>query len=282
MTQPLAYHVVVRALEAEAGWTPAARFACSVAHTLDGHLPYARYQAVGLARRREGSSEATVERMVHEWLATDVNPATQIIGHLPSAEAAVWALNAYTESARLGVRTRLALTLDEAAAAPRLAVRRERAAAGDDPELCRAGVLTLMEILIGQSAHTPAQPGAARGLSSIARLLGVEHSAAAHAVEVFEHEGHVAVARVAELLGCSQRTLERRLRQEGVTAEALRRATRVIRATGRLRSQESLTDIAADAGYADLAHMSREFRSSCGMSPSLLRRAWRGEAGGEQ
>ena len=88
---------------------------------------------------------------------------------------------------------------------------------------------------------------------------------------VFEAMGHVAVGEVARRLGCHQRTLERRLRQQGLTAEALRLASRLINATRRLGSEESLTTIAIDEGFSDLSHMTRAFRRSCGMAPSLCR-----------
>jgi AraC-like DNA-binding protein len=73
------------------------------------------------------------------------------------------------------------------------------------------------------------------------------------------------------MIGCHQRTLERRLREEGLTAETIRMATRLIRATKRLRSSDSLTAIAMEVGFSDQAQMTRAFRFSCGMTPSLLR-----------
>jgi AraC-like DNA-binding protein len=123
-------------------------------------------------------------------------------------------------------------------------------------------------------------PGAASVRSSeVARYLAVEHAAGAHAAAVFEHEGAIPIPQLARHLGCSQRTLERRLREEGLTAELLRSAVRLLRATERLRHGGSLTEVAVDEGFSDLAHMSRSFQASCGMSPTLLRRIFAGLPG---
>jgi len=84
-------------------------------------------------------------------------------------------------------------------------------------------------------------------------------------------EGYISVSEVARKIGCHQRTLERRLQKEGLTAETIRTATRLNRATKRLRSDDSLTVIAIEEGFSDQAQMSRAFRKSCGMTPSSLR-----------
>lgn len=280
MTRAQAYYVVVRALEAHGGWSPMARFAAAVESSTEGHLPYARYHAAGVARQRTGAGEGMVERLVGDWLATDINPVTQIIGKLTQPANARWALAAYSHSAVLCVRTHAASPQLDDANTPRFAVSQDVLASTDDPAPCHLGVLSTMEALVSKVGRNatlaaPPQPG---GLSSVAHYLGVGFSAAADVAAVFEHEGQISIASAAQMLGCHQRTLERRLREEGLTAEALRRAARLLRATHRLHSSDSLTTIAIDEGFSDLAHMSRAFKASCGMSPSLLRQAARGGA----
>ena len=95
---------------------------------------------------------------------------------------------------------------------------------------------------------------------------------------VFESEGHLSIRNVAARIGCHQRTLERRLRQHGMTAECLRQASRLIRVMDRLSSSQSLTVIAIEEGFADSAHMTRAFQSSCGMPPSMIRKLLWAEA----
>jgi AraC-like DNA-binding protein len=276
MTSRLAYHVVVHALEARAGWTPVRRFAAAVAHSLNGHLPYTRYLSAGVQGQRRQASESTVQRWVEDWLATDVNPVIQTMGQLMLPANTAWALNAYTRSAQVGVRTTIALP---DAATQRLQVRRELLASNtNDPALCRAGVVSTMETLLAHTLHH-AQRGTRadfRPLSGLASLLGVEQLAAAQLAAVFEAQGPLPIPLAARQLGCHQRTLERRLREEGLTAEAVRQTVRLLAAAQALRGPRSLTEIAHHCGFADLSHMSRAFGVACGMAPSLLRQAAQG------
>lgn len=277
MTNRLAYHVVVHALEARAGWTPARRLASAVAHTLNGHLPYTRYLAAGQTSRRQGAGEASVQRLVEDWLATDVNPVIQLMGQLTLPGNTAWALNAYTHSAQVGVRTTIALH-NNAASAPQMEIKRQLLATERDPALCRTGVVCVMESLVARSMrnalHHPAPT--VRPLSALAHALGLGHSATAQLSQVFEAEGGIPIPLAAQHLGCHTRTLERRLRTEGLTAEAVRQTVRLIAATQQLRLPHSLTDIAHSVGFADLSHMTRAFGAACGMAPSLLRQVAHG------
>lgn len=89
--------------------------------------------------------------------------------------------------------------------------------------------------------------------------------------------GKIPVAAVAEQLGWSTRTLERRIRRGfGLAPRQLRhllRATSVFRAareTRQLNEGGNLAHLATEYGYADQAHMSRELRAWSGVSPSKL------------
>ncbi|MDW3687515.1 helix-turn-helix domain-containing protein [Cupriavidus sp. CV2] len=79
-------------------------------------------------------------------------------------------------------------------------------------------------------------------------------------------------------LGLSERTLRRRsVEHFGYGAKTLARILRFQRALSlALESADSgLAAIAADAGYADQAHLSREIQSLCGMTASTLLRQLR-------
>jgi AraC-like DNA-binding protein len=94
-------------------------------------------------------------------------------------------------------------------------------------------------------------------------------------------EGAPHLTRVCRAVGVSRRTLERlfadhvgfaprtyqRLRRAGAVAEALERE-----APARRRGALMLTDLAHRFGYADHAHMTREFRRIMGVTPSAYRR----------
>jgi AraC-like DNA-binding protein len=85
----------------------------------------------------------------------------------------------------------------------------------------------------------------------------------------------VPASQVARDLGCSRRRLHALVREEtGLSPTAFRRVarldrarvllTRAARAGGRVR----LASVAADAGYADQAHLSREFAELAGCPPT--------------
>jgi len=110
-----------------------------------------------------------------------------------------------------------------------------------------------------------------RRLGAVAAMLGLEGSAAAQLASLFEAQGFLPIGEAAKALGCQLRTLERHLKREGATAEGIRMAVRILRAHQRFMGPESLTTIAHEEGFSDLAHMTRSFRASCGMTPTLLR-----------
>lgn len=271
----LAYHVVVNALEARSGWTPMARFAAAVRHAINGHLPYARYHAAGLARPHDGAGESALEAMVHDFIVTDLTAGVVFLKDVRSPDVLTHSFNAYNASARLGVRTIVVAAPQEGLARRPLVARRAAETTADDPPLCKSGTLMLFETLRGQvrrNALGAEGRGSGASIAGVARLLGVEGSAAAEVALVFEREGSMPIADVARALGCHQRTLERRLREAGLTPEMMRMAARLLRATRRLWSPDSLTMIAVEEGYSDLAHMTRAFQAAAGVPPSMLRK----------
>lgn len=269
----LAYHLVVNAMEGASGWTPRSRFASSVAHAINGHLPYSRYIAAGRTRQRERAGEGEIECLVRDWMATDLNPAVQMVRTVNQLAKAIRSYNTYNANAELAVRTTVSSVGPRSANDSQSVTKRDLLTTDEDPAPCRIGTLMVLDSLIGIVQRNERKHLVPKILSlvDIACYLGVAGSAGGEVALVFEREGYIPVTDVARKLGCHQRTLERRLREEGLTAEALRTATRLIRATSRLRSTESLTTIALDEGFSDQAHMSRAFRASCGMSPSMLR-----------
>ena len=268
----LAYHTVVNAMEAASGWTPQLRFRSAVLSSLDGHLPYERYYRAGHARRKANTGADAVERDVQDWLSIDLNPVVQIIRSQSNSSQVVRLFNTYNAMAKLGVRT-VAAPQEGSSVMPPTINKRSRFTDLEDQEHCRLGtylVLSSSIDIVSRNNKTQALPKI-HSLSDIATNLDVAHSASAETATVFEMEGYISVSEVARKIGCHQRTLERRLQKEGLTAETIRTATRLNRATKRLRSDDSLTVIAIEEGFSDQAQMSRAFRQSCGMTPSSLR-----------
>lgn len=73
--------------------------------------------------------------------------------------------------------------------------------------------------------------------------------------------------------GIAVRTLDRRFeRATGLTAALYLRLVRFHRARDAIKAgAERLSDVAAEAGYADQAHMTRDFRRFAGETPKLVR-----------
>ena len=85
--------------------------------------------------------------------------------------------------------------------------------------------------------------------------------------------GRTPVAGVASDVGWSTRHLEQRFRGEfGITPKAAVRITRFERSVDAARDpRRRLADVAAECGYADQAHLAREWRDLAGLPPSRWR-----------
>jgi AraC-like DNA-binding protein len=82
------------------------------------------------------------------------------------------------------------------------------------------------------------------------------------------------VQQAADRLGVSTRTLQRLARRHvGLSPAAMIRRRRLQEAAERLRSDPvaDLATVAADLGYADQAHLCRDFRTMLGFTPSAYR-----------
>jgi len=270
MKEPLAYYTVVHALEAKRGWTEDRRLAVAVEHAIKGHLSYARYHAAGLQRAREGIGEAGVARLVNDFLETDINPAISIMAALRDPESALMAYNAYNATANLGVRTSVALAGPSTRGLERLAASRAMLANRDDPEPCKTATLSVMGAMLEHVQSGGQAMYRATSLSGLAEFLGRGRGVAADVARAIEDDWLAPLSHLPRKLGCQKRTLERRLQEVGLTAQALRQADRMMRATAGLFSGDSATAIAMDCGFSDAAHMSRSFRVACGMTPSML------------
>jgi AraC-like DNA-binding protein len=85
--------------------------------------------------------------------------------------------------------------------------------------------------------------------------------------------GRTPVASVASEVGWSTRHLEQRFRGEfGITPKAAVRITRFERSVDAARDpRRRLADVAAQCGYADQAHLARDWRDLAGLPPSRWR-----------
>lgn len=88
--------------------------------------------------------------------------------------------------------------------------------------------------------------------------------------------GQISLPEIAEIIGTSARTLQRRLDSHGTTFSEVLDEVRQRVALARLRHTDAtITEIAHDLGYSDSAHFARAFRRWAGISPLELRRQHR-------
>lgn len=96
------------------------------------------------------------------------------------------------------------------------------------------------------------------------------------------HHGRVSIVEIARSIGVSRRHLARLCRSElGMTPKSLARILRFDHARKLARTVPRLgwAELACEAGYADQAHLVREFHALSGLTPSELLRRDRIETG---
>lgn len=85
--------------------------------------------------------------------------------------------------------------------------------------------------------------------------------------------GRISVSQLAEAVGVSERTLRRGMTDAvGLSPKVLARILRFQHTVSRLRSPEppDLCCVALECGYADQAHMGREFQQLAGLTPATF------------
>ncbi|XXF78636.1 helix-turn-helix transcriptional regulator [Myxococcaceae bacterium GXIMD 01537] len=122
-------------------------------------------------------------------------------------------------------------------------------------------------------SHTPPEPW---GLQP--RDFARDFARAAFALVVAEPA--LSLTAVSRRLGASPRNLQRRLSEVGTSFRGLVRTARVALAGQELAQHDeqaalSLATVAYACGFADSAHLSREFRALVGVQPSVFARALR-------
>jgi AraC-like DNA-binding protein len=107
-------------------------------------------------------------------------------------------------------------------------------------------------------------------LARLARAPGSDEAALARSCvgELLRSVGAAAIGRVARDHGLGYKRLERVfLRQVGLTPKHVARIARLQHALGSARPSVPLADLALQAGYADQAHLTRDFAQLIGRSP---------------
>ena len=79
--------------------------------------------------------------------------------------------------------------------------------------------------------------------------------------------GEATLSRISELMGISERTLQRRLAGQGLTFSLMVDDVRLAQAQKLIRQQKVLTEVAKALGYADPGSFTRAFERWMGITP---------------
>ncbi len=85
-------------------------------------------------------------------------------------------------------------------------------------------------------------------------------------------KGQVSLHHIAEAMGISARTLQRRLAEQGLSYSRLVDEVRFSKARELILERQKLTDVATRLGYADAGSFTRAFERWAGMSPLQYRK----------
>ncbi|ALE06582.1 AraC family transcriptional regulator [Arthrobacter sp. ERGS1:01] len=150
----------------------------------------------------------------------------------------------------------------------------------DAPEL-QASVTAAMAGADPGERRQRAADALAVWLAAAVGPVSAEARAANRMVEVIGGSAEVLrIEDVADVLATSPRTLQRLARKYvGLSPSALIRRRRLQEAADRSRTEPlaELADIAADLGYADHAHLCKDFQRYLGFTPSSYRRSVGGD-----
>jgi AraC-like DNA-binding protein len=128
---------------------------------------------------------------------------------------------------------------------------------------CEDDAVALLVSIFGRMAP--------RRLAARPSTAAARRALAADAREALACDPSLGLVELGRLVGSSPHHLSRVFRDEvGVTVSRYRRQLRLRRALDGL--DEDLARVAADAGFADHAHLTRETRALLGATPSALRR----------
>lgn len=145
-----------------------------------------------------------------------------------------------------------------------------------DAAFCQAFRAATQEFLAGRAA--------ALWQLIAARITGlvIDESVARVVAEIQALGGSLRIGSLARSVGLSNRSLQIRfLRAVGLTPKEFARLVRLQATLRSLEGSTSLTALAADHGFSDQAHASRELRRVTGLAPAKLRHALRVDRGGD-
>lgn len=256
----MSYHLLRAGLD-DALRSPVDLFSWSVRGAVSGLVSHASYIARSRDARSRGAAHAPSDRRFGELVSLDANPVARLLAGARSEASLQLGWNAYNRKAPLAVDTEWTLEPEP--------LRRRLKSGVEDDGFRRDTIAACIEGLRLAAFKSSAQPE--RTLVAVWRALGERDRLVGDAIEGVYEDPAADVAVSAVRLGCSPRTLQRKLNDSGLSFSALRQAVRIDLAGMLMRAQapRSLTEIAQTAGFFDSAHLARAWQQACGIAPSV-------------
>lgn len=274
----VAYHSTVLAMEDRPAQNSLQRFVQSLRFAHVGHVPYERHVLACLHAQSKGLTEGGLLHKVRESLSWDINPLVQTASQCTNARGFVEAFNLYNLQSNLGWKTKLGFMNDQDLEIQRERVVERSASTIERVELtiakdCTAACAEVLLSDVRKRAEGVETDLIASSVSALINRFGLSDTPFGEATLFFEAEPDGKVTDLAKKLGCSDRTLNRFFESHGVRPTELKQVIMLNTATRLLSLPMTLTEIAVLSGYFDLAHFTRSFTRSVGVTPSALRRA---------
>ncbi|MEV4345676.1 AraC family transcriptional regulator [Actinoplanes sp. NPDC049596] len=255
--------------------SPAA--ACEVA--VGAAHPRLLRHVVGYAGFRSGTREPVAHRLLalaYTTLVIDFDsPSGLVTG--PRAEATAWGDSMWGHGVSVGltpagVAALLGVPMGELAGetvplADLIGARATELPGRLAAEPSWAARYKLLDMLLGGVLG----PGRAFWAADVPRATGPDRAVMV-AWRRLQRTGAPRIGEVAAELGVSRRNLERGFRRDvGLSPGSVARISRFQRVAGQFGRGMALSAAAADSGYADQAHLTREVRALAGVTPTQLR-----------
>jgi AraC-like DNA-binding protein len=262
------YFVLAESLTS-ADSSPAALFARSIQHVINGFVPHDYYLRVANNAVVNPKSSREYGSALRDFVRVDANPLADLLRVATTTDDLRDRWNGINTFASLGVSTTVHAVGNIAT------VRRPQIQSISD-DLRESVAQALVSELASQvSARAQTATHITGERCQVLETwcdLDLPNPLVGELIEFFSQEPAAGVSECVGNAFTSRRTLQREMTRTGLSITSLRTAVRLSVAGNRLRSNgQSITEIAHQTGFFDSAHFVRAWKQSCGLTPSQYR-----------
>lgn len=276
----MSYHLALRSLLTARRAIGGNRFADCLRHSLQGEVAAVHLRSEFHQSAHQELTVTSISDRIGELLAVDLNPVGQVmrLSRTERAYHGIW--DAYNQKGNVVAR----VAYGAGRRAPALyapsswSFHQDRSARRVEERMHEhllesyQSVLALRLMDNTRNSRSWSDHVADARVSAVARILGAGNLVV-ELCQFFENFPHAKVQDACLRLGAHPRTVERRMRELGITAVMLKRACMLTSATHDiLWTQRDLDDIAKRCGYTDGAHLCKTVSMATGgITPSMCR-----------